>query len=247
MKISVCGKGGSGKSTVTALLTKQALRKNLAVLVIDADDSNAGLARMLGFDRPPAPLMALVGGKGKESMGKGNLLTQAHIHTKDIAPEFMQRRDGLMLVGIGKILQALEGCACPMGVLNREFLKKLALGPREIAIVDMEAGVEHFGRGIDEAIDRVLVVVEPAFDSLRTAAKIRTMAAAMGKKVAAVVNKSPSQAVSRKIQAQLASEEINVIGVFAQDPSVFEACLTGRVPDQGDLLRVRRSSYRRSG
>ena len=56
-----------------------------------------------------------------------------------------------------------------MGVLTREFLKKLRLGEKEMAIVDMEAGVEHFGRGIDEAIDRVLVVVEPGFASLAVA------------------------------------------------------------------------------
>jgi len=193
MKISICGKGGSGKSTVTALLARQALRRQLTVLVVDADDSNAGLYKMLGFDSPPAPLMELVGGKTgiKEKMGKGSLMTQVHIHTQDIAPEFIRKHDGLMLVGIGKILQALEGCACPMGVLNREFLKKLTLGKNEIAIVDMEAGVEHFGRGIDESIDWVLVVVEPSFDSLNLAARIKTLAAGMNKKVAAVLNKTP--------------------------------------------------------
>lgn len=240
MKISICGKGGSGKSTVTALLAEQALRKNLSVLVIDADDSNVGLARMLGFDHPPEPLMELVGGKSKikEKMGQGNLMTQNQIQTTDIAPEFKQHRDGLTLVGIGKIHQALEGCACPMGVLTREFLKKLTLGPREIALIDMEAGVEHFGRGIDEAIDRVLVIVEPSFDSLQTAAKIRTMATAMGKKVAAIVNKSPSAQLSQKIKAQLVMADIDVIGDLPQDPTVFEACLSGRIPDQGEALEA---------
>ncbi|MFP4667556.1 MAG: P-loop NTPase [Desulfosalsimonas sp.] len=243
MKISVCGKGGSGKSTVVTFLAKQALRKNFDVMVVDADDSNAGLARMLGFDNPPAPLMELVGGKSmiKKKMGGQTLLSQENIQTKDFDPEFIQRRNGLMLVGIGKILQTMEGCACPMGVLNREFLKKLKLGENEIAIVDMEAGVEHFGRGIDEAIDKVLVVVEPSFDSLQTAAKIKSMAVSMGKKVAAIVNKAPSGEVAEKIEKQLAAEGMEVIGVIPQDQSVFEACLAGDVPDRGEAFETAES------
>jgi CO dehydrogenase maturation factor len=66
-------------------------------------------------------------------MGQGStLLNAAHIRIKDIPPEYIAKQNGLMQVGIGKILQALEGCACPMGVLCREFLRKLALGDREI-------------------------------------------------------------------------------------------------------------------
>lgn len=240
MKISVCGKGGSGKSTVVTFLAKQALRKNLDVLVVDADDSNAGLARMLGFDSHPLPLMDLVGGKAmiKKKMGGQSLLSQAQIRIGDFGPDFIRRNNGLALVGIGKILQTMEGCACPMGVLNREFLKKLTLEPNQIALVDMEAGVEHFGRGIDEAIDKVVVVVEPSFDSLQIAAKIRNMAFSMDKKVVAIVNKSPSEAISQKIEQQLARDGLTAIGVLPHDPSVFEACLTGHVPDQGEAFEA---------
>ena len=63
MKISVCGKGGSGKSTVLTLLAKAAQERGLPVLVVDSDESNSGLFRMLGFKSPPVPLMELVGGK----------------------------------------------------------------------------------------------------------------------------------------------------------------------------------------
>ncbi|MDD2605350.1 MAG: P-loop NTPase [Desulfobacterales bacterium] len=240
MKISVCGKGGSGKSTVVTFLAKQALRKNLEVLVVDADDSNAGLARMLGFDSHPLPLMEMVGGKAmiKKKMGGQTLLNQATIRTGEFQPEFIRRQNGLMLVGIGKILQTMEGCACPMGVLNREFLKKLTLEPNQIALVDMEAGVEHFGRGIDEAIDKVLVVVEPSFDSLQVAAKIKSMASSMGKKVVAIINKSPSETITKKIEQQLTEGGLAVIGVLPQDPSVFEACLTGDVPQKGEAFEA---------
>ena len=55
MKIAVCGKGGSGKSTIVALLAHQALSRDFKVLVVDSDESNSGLYRMLGFDHPPIP------------------------------------------------------------------------------------------------------------------------------------------------------------------------------------------------
>ena len=130
MKISVCGKGGSGKSTLTSLLANQAILRGFSVLVVDSDESNSGLFRMLGFEKPPIPLMELVGGKKKlkKEMGQPNILTEKQISLGHIPSQHILRRNGLMLVSIGKILQALEGCACPMGVLNREFLRKLRLG-----------------------------------------------------------------------------------------------------------------------
>jgi CO dehydrogenase nickel-insertion accessory protein CooC1 len=82
-----------------------------------------------------------------------------------------------------EIWRISEGCACPMGVLSREFLKKLRLNENWIAFIDMEAGIEHFGRGIDEAIDKVILVVEPSFESLNVAEKIRDLAAGMNKAV----------------------------------------------------------------
>ncbi|MFP4533704.1 MAG: hypothetical protein ACLFNS_13580 [Desulfobacterales bacterium] len=126
----------------------------------------------------------------------------------------------------------------PNGRFKQGVFKKLRLGEREIAIVDMEAGVEHFGRGIDEAIDKVLVVVEPSFDSLQTAAKIRSMAVSMGKKVAAIVNKSPSAEIADKMENQLSAEGLEVIGTLPRDQAVFEACLTGDVPDTGKAFET---------
>jgi CO dehydrogenase maturation factor len=127
MKISVCGKGGSGKSTVVSLLANQAEACGLEVLVIDSDESNSGLFRMLGFQRSPIPLMELVGGKDKlkTKMNQPNILAQSRITTENLPSKYVLRRNALKLVSIGKILQSLEGCACPMGALSREFLNKL--------------------------------------------------------------------------------------------------------------------------
>ncbi|MBL0712433.1 MAG: hypothetical protein JJV98_01920 [Desulfosarcina sp.] len=240
MKISVCGKGGSGKSALTSLLANQAISRGLGVLVVDSDESNSGLFKMLGFENPPVPLMELIGGKKKlkEKMGKPNILAESHLSIKNIPSEYLIRRNGLMLVSIGKILQALEGCACPMGVLSREFLKKLRLSKNEIAIVDMEAGVEHFGRGIDEGIDRVLLVVEPSFESITLAEKIKEIASGMNRAVSAVLNKIDSEKIAHKLKGELKTRDIKVIGTIPNDPLVFEACLEGRAIGGGDAFHA---------
>ena len=240
MKISVCGKGGSGKSTITSLLARQAIQMDLSVLVVDADDSNSGLYRMLGFSQPPEPLMSLVGGKSaiQNAMGKGSLLTRETIKTEDIPSDYIIKNHGMMLVGIGKIIQALEGCACPMGVLNREFLKKLNLDSHEIAIVDMEAGIEHFGRGIDEYIDYVLIVVEPSHDSMVLAEKVNEMAAKLNKKVGVVLNKVPSETVEDQMMTRLTAKGLPIIGRVVQDTVVTEAGLLGNTAAYGSAFEA---------
>jgi len=232
MKISVCGKGGSGKSTVVALLAGEATKKGYRVLVVDSDESNAGLFRMLGFEQPPVPLMESLGGKKglKERMSQPGVLTESDISIESIPYPYLLNRGKLLLVSIGKILQSLEGCACPMGVLSREFLKKLNLKEDELVIVDTEAGVEHFGRGVEDSLDAVLIVVEPSFESLELAAKIKDMAAGIGiKKVWAVLNKVPSPDIASKLEGELARRNVNIISCIQHDPEVFKSSLEGGV------------------
>ncbi|MFC1909338.1 helicase HerA domain-containing protein [Chloroflexota bacterium] len=236
MKIAVCGKGGSGKSTIVALLANEALSRDYKVLVVDSDESNSGLFQMLGFDHPPVPLMELVGGKKvlKQKMSQPSILAENHILLKDISPQHLARRDSLMLVSIGKILQSLEGCACPMGVLSREFLKKLTLETNELAIVDMEAGVEHFGRGVETSIDSVLIVVEPPLESVNVGQKIHELASGIGiKNIWAVLNKVPSEEIATKLKAELKHRHIDVIGCIYFDADVFRSSLEGKIPVSG--------------
>jgi len=240
MKISVCGKGGSGKSTMVALLANEARSRGYRVLVVDSDESNSGLFRMLGFDHPPVPLMELVGGKKglKQKMAQTNVLSETQIVTAQIPEQHLLQRDGLMLVSIGKILQSLEGCACPMGVLSREFLKKLALATDELAFVDMEAGVEHFGRGVDTSIDSVLVVVEPPLESVNVGQKIHDLASEIGiKNVWAVLNKVPSEEIAKRLKTELQERQIEVIGCIYFDADIFKSSLDGKVPADGVALR----------
>ena len=245
MKISVCGKGGAGKSVTVTLLANEFRTRGYRVLVVDSDESNSSLYRTLGFDHPPVPLMELVGGKQglKDKMAvrfssgeaevKMEVLSQDSISVKDIPPQHIVQRDGIRLLNIGKILHSLEGCACPMGVLSREFLRKVFLEADEVAIVDMEAGVEHFGRGVETSIDRVLVIVEPSFESLELALKVKELAAGAGvSKTWAVLNKINSDEIATRLKKELGKRGMDVIGVVHYSPHIFDACLEGHKLDK---------------
>lgn len=240
MKISVCGKGGSGKSTVVSLLAKHAEASGHEVLVVDSDESNTGLFRMLRFPKPPTPLMELVGGKKaiKERIGQPNLLASSQITIADIPSKFICKRNGLKLVSIGKILQSLEGCACPMGVLSREFLNKLKLDEKELVIVDMEAGVEHFGRGIDDSIDMVIAVVEPSMESIAVAEKIRDLTAGINKNFRSVLNKISTEKISSELKERLMKKSIEVAGVIPFDDAVYQACFKGHAITSGKAFKA---------
>jgi CO dehydrogenase maturation factor len=194
---------------------------------------------MLGFDTAPAPLLDFMGGKrkveedliAKIKSGVPELSVQLfnqEISVADIPDPFIRQRDGLRLVVIGKILMALEGCSCPMGIVSRSFLKKIHLEPNEIALVDMEAGVEHFGRGVETGIDTVLVVVDPSLDSLEIAGRIHLLSTqlAIGD-VWAVLNKIPSQTFVPRLTAELNRRGVSVIGSIRHDPEIFESTLEG--------------------
>ena len=240
MKIAVCGKGGSGKSTIVALLANAIRGRNYKVLVVDSDESNSGLYRMLGFEHPPVPLMELVGGKKslKEKMAQPNIFAASSISSKDILSQHLASKDGIMLVSIGKVLQSLEGCACPMGVLSREFLNKLTLQPDELTIVDMEAGVEHFGRGVESSIDAVLIVAEPPLESVEVAQKIYYMAKGMGiPNIWAVLNKVTSDDIAVKVATTLQKQGIRVIGRLNFDMGLFESSVEGKVPAEGKVAK----------
>jgi len=245
-KIAVCGKGGSGKSTVAALLARELCERGERVLVIDSDESNAGLYRMLGFERPPAPLMDLAGGRKNvrqamrvdSSAGDENtevpVLQRERIRTADIPEGHILRRDRMALVGVGKIHQALEGCACPMGVLTREFLKRLELAEDEIAIVDMEAGVEHFGRGVDTSLGAVVAVVEPSLESLLLAARIKKLAEESSAQfVGVVMNKAPDETIQQRLASELNTRQMPLLAVVGHHCDIAEAGLSGVLPERG--------------
>ncbi|MEM0359280.1 MAG: DUF87 domain-containing protein [Candidatus Hadarchaeales archaeon] len=231
MKLAVCGKGGSGKSTLVALLSQEALSRKFRVVVVDSDESNPGLFRLLGFERPPSPLLELAGGrKGVwETLegGKG-VLAKESFGVEELPPEYVGRKEGLSLLCVGKITMVKEGCACPLGALAREVLRRLRLAEGELLLADLEAGVEHLGRGVEEGVDVVLVVVDPSFDSIVLAGRTAQMVERMEKRVYAVLNKVRQGRMEERLRAEVERRGLRVAGVIHEDRELFESELEGR-------------------
>ncbi len=231
MKIAICGKGGSGKSTVTTLLAKEFAAQGKKVLVLDCDESNYGLHLQLGMELP-CSLSDYLGGKGKimeylmgdpqnmPSMFEGTLTLE------DIPKGYYAQKENIKLMTPGKIQQANEACACAFSAITCQFMESLNLKEDEIVIMDMEAGTEHFGRGTDNFTDIVLMVVDPSYESLRLSEKIAEMSASIGKHTYFVLNKvtADNEAIMR---AEL-SNKGTILAVVPLDRELQTAGLLGK-------------------
>lgn len=230
MKYVISGKGGSGKSTVSALIAREMAARGLKVLVVDTDESNFGLYKHLGLPQPKDFMDSLGGKKGlgeqmrkfMKSEGKEKLSILQEFSVEDIPSELIVGKDGIKLVAIGKIHEYGEGCACPMGALAREFIEKLQANEMHV-IVDTDAGIEHFGRGVEGGSDKIVVVIDPSFESVQLSEKISEMGAKINKPVYFILNRMNEDA------AELLSlvDEKKVIGSVPFDRDVFQACLKG--------------------
>uniref|UniRef100_UPI0025DF4575 ATP-binding protein n=1 Tax=Methanosarcina sp. UBA5 TaxID=1915593 RepID=UPI0025DF4575 len=221
-------------------------------LVLDIDESNYGLHSQLGM-AAPKDLMEYFGGKksfkekqraapktnqfwglaanggteGQPTQPKSQFF-KSRWSFSDLPPEFVEEKDGVRLMAVGKIHDFGEGCACPMGVLTREFLENLSLGKNDIVIVDTEAGTEHFGRGVDKDFDLILVVVDPSYESLKLSKKFHEFGAQCGCKVYFVLNK-----VEPDIREEMLAS-VNCVNVVAEIPErreIFKASLKGEELD----------------
>lgn len=229
MKLMVCGKGGCGKSTISALLAKEYARRGKQVLVIDNDESNFGLHKQLGMELPP-DFTGFLGGKEKVL---GQMMSGAaagfflwNWRMSDIPAEYISQKGNIRLLATGKIQRAGEGCACAMGETARQLVENLILDKDEIAIVDMEAGIEHFGRGIDNSADVILMVIDPSFESLKLSKKVGEISSSIGKPIHYVLNKlnlsdEPfmRELVSQSAAALYAKTEIAMAGLKGEELS----------------------------
>jgi CO dehydrogenase maturation factor len=243
-KILFCGKGGSGKSTLLALLALY-LSEDRDVLVVDADESNPGLARMMGLDVPRQTLMENLGGKTafRRSMGKKtaafeekNLLGSA-LRSMAALPSSTASCSGrLTLVSVGKIEHTHEGCACPMGVLARTFIGAISIQPDQWVLIDTEAGVEHFGRGVPEGVDAVVAVADPSFDAVMLIGKIKAMADEGGKRLCVVLNRTDDDTESL-MRSLLEGRGIRIAAVLPQSRDIAAVNLRA-LPLEVDPFRV---------
>lgn len=144
----------------------------------------------------------------------------------DIPSEYISEKDGIKLINSGKIREAGEGCACAMGAISQQFNLNLELGENEIAILDMEAGVEHFGRGIDSTVDAILMVIDPSYESIKLCEKVTDMAKSINKPVFYVLNKTNADNEDFIRNTLINTEQI--IGVIPASSEIASAGLKGQ-------------------
>jgi len=221
MKVLICGKGGCGKSTIVTLLSKEMAKRKNKVLVIDSDESNIGLAHRLGMTKPE-DFMNYFGGKKilfektKDITGKWKL--------DDLPKEYLSEKGNIQLLSMGKIYQFGEGCACPINILSSRVLEVLDVGDKEFLIVDTDAGIEHFGRGVEKGVDSLVVVIEPSKDSILLAQKISDLGKQINKPTYYVLNKVDRE--TEKLLLDSVDKE-KVIAIIHENKDVFMSCLYG--------------------
>jgi CO dehydrogenase maturation factor len=235
MKIAVTGKGGVGKTTLSAILSYLFVKDGRRVIAVDADP-DANLAQALGVSqseidkiRPIADMPDLIEERTGARPGGMGAVFKLNPRVDDLPEGIGYAIDGITLMVMGKSKSASSGCYCPENILLKRLLKHLFVERDEVVVVDMEAGIEHLTRGTTEAMDAFIVVVEPGQRSIQTAKTIRDMAEGLGvKKVFVVANKVRNEADREFLREHLAGMEI--LGFLGFNPGVMDADLTGIPP-----------------
>ena len=204
MKVAVSGKGGAGKSAIAGTLARLAAAGGQPVLAIDADP-DANLASAIGMPQELRRQIRTIAGERRlieERTGakvrEFGQMFKLNPEVADIADRYAVRFAGVDLLVLGAVERAAGGCACPESVLLKSLVLHLVLKRGELVILDMEAGIEHLGRGTAMGVDVMLAVVEPGRRSFETAHRVRDMAEALGiRRFAVVLNKSTAPAEDR--------------------------------------------------
>ena len=184
LKIAVTGKGGVGKTTTSALLARRLVAGGKSVLAIDADpDTN--LAAALGIPSPETitpivEMKELIAERMGTKPGAVGAYFKLNPKVDDLPGRFCMDHDGLKLIVMGMVRRGGAGCACPENTFLKALLTHVLLDRDEVVLVDMEAGLEHLGRGTTGSMDGLVVVVEPALRSLETLERIRALASDIG-------------------------------------------------------------------
>ena len=239
IKIAVSGKGGVGKTTIAAFLVKL-LSKNYNVLAVDADP-NATLANALGFPEPEK-IVPIVEMKNiiEERMGTklDTYGTYFKLNPKvdDIPEKYSVKHENkdssttIKLIVMGSIKKGGKGCACPENTFLKTLVSHLILNRNEIVVMDMEAGLEHLGRGTAGSVDVLLIIVEPSIASIATAEKIHKLANDLKiKKIYVIANKIRNDSDRKIIENHL--KNMKIIGFLPFDRNIIDNAVSGKSVD----------------
>ncbi|RPI40921.1 MAG: hypothetical protein EHM59_21320 [Betaproteobacteria bacterium] len=239
-RILVCGKGGSGKSTLVALMASVLQQRTYEVMVLDGDASNPeGLIRLLfglGVEGEPKPLIEFFGGVNVVTCPVDDPSPLTRIDDPDPVPDhridlfaelpadYYLRKDRMTLLQVGKIETYGQGCDGPLEKVVRDFM----VTGDAVSLIDMKAGIEHFGRKIPDRMDVILGVLDYTLESVSIARKMATFCQEAGiRNLWLILNKIGSQEVKSLLLDKLANLREKVIGSISYDQELIKTGLSG--------------------
>ena len=235
MKIAVSGKGGVGKTTLSACLARYYAEKGNKVIAVDADP-DANLAAALGMDMdqassiiPLTDMKELIEERTGAKPGGYGAYFKLNPKVDDITQKFGVDIDGVNLLVAGTIKAGGGGCYCPENVLLKRLFRHLVVDRDEVIIMDMEAGIEHLGRGTCESMDMLIIVIEPGLRSVQTARAVKKMSEDLKiKSLFIVANKIKSAKEFEELKKRL--EGFTVLGQMPYSDKVRESDLGNYSP-----------------
>ncbi|MGB5405910.1 MAG: adenylyl-sulfate kinase [Thiogranum sp.] len=239
-RILVCGKGGSGKSTLVAMMATVLQRKTYEVMVLDGDASNPeGLVRLLfglGVEGEPKPLIEFFGGINAVTcpvddpspltrINDSNPVPEKRINfSKEISSEYYLQKGSTTLLQAGKIASYGQGCDGPLEKVVRDFMVE----GDAVNLIDMKAGIEHFGRKIPDRMDVILGVLDYTLESVSIAKRMAEFCQEAGiKNFWLILNKIGSEEVESMLMDKLVNLRDKVIGSISYDQELIKAGLSG--------------------
>ncbi|MHB8172547.1 MAG: ATP-binding protein [Thermincolia bacterium] len=231
MKIAITGKGGVGKTTLAGILARQFADSGYRVLAIDADP-DANLASSIGIPEttfskitPFSKMKELAKERTGAQEGYGSFFI-LNPKVADLPEKFWIEHEGVRLLVMGTVEQGGKGCVCPEHTLIKRLMQHLLIQRDEVVIMDMEAGIEHLGRGTAAVVDALIVVVEPGLRSIQTAKQIEKLAKEIGiGKIFVVGSKVTGDEDREFIKDNLG--EMTLLGFMTKGKEIVESDLLG--------------------
>ena len=233
MKLAITGKGGVGKTTLSSTLARLYADEGRTVLAADVDpDANLGLALGLSQEAvdqivPISQMRTLV--EERTGATAANKFFKLNPQVSDIPDTFSKDIKGVKLLVMGTVDVGGSGCVCPEHVMLKQILASLTYRKNDVVIMDMEAGLEHLGRGTAANMDQFIVVIEPGARSVQTYRNVKRLAQDLGvKRVRVVANKVRNEEDEAFIRNAIPSEDL--LGCIHYNTEVIDADRQGKSP-----------------